>query len=88
MRGWILLAGAATVAAGAGVAGVAAFGADDEPPADPADEAADPATTTVEVVRRDLARVEELDGSIGHGDAVALVLAAEGTLTALPEPAS
>jgi multidrug efflux pump subunit AcrA (membrane-fusion protein) len=86
VRGWILLAGAATLAAGAGVAGVAALGADDDSPADPADEAGDTATTTIEVVRRDLARVEDLDGSVGHGDAIALVLAAEGTLTALPAP--
>ena len=38
----------------------------------------------VEVVQRDLARTEELDGTIGHGDSSALVLAATGTLTALP----
>ena len=86
MRGWILLAGATALAAAAGVAGVAAFGADDEPPAEPADEAADGGTTLVEVARRDLARVEELDGSVGHGEATPLVLTVEGTLTALPEP--
>src|SRR5262245_27054511 len=84
-RGWLLAAGAAVVAAGAGVAGVTALGGDDQPPAE--DEAADPAAsrTTVEVVRRDLARVEELDGTVGHGDSRALVLNAEGTLTGLPE---
>jgi peptidoglycan hydrolase-like protein with peptidoglycan-binding domain len=85
MRGWLMLAGAAAVATGAGVAGVAALGEGDEPPADPADEAADGSTTVVEVVRRDLARVEDLDGSVGHGDSTPLVLAADGTLTALPD---
>jgi Putative peptidoglycan binding domain len=85
-RGWILAAGAAVVAAGAGVAGVTALGGDDQPPAD--EETTDPAEeqTTVEVVRRDLARVEELDGSVGHGDSTPLVVSGEGTLTALPEP--
>ena len=39
---------------------------------------------TVEVVRRDLARVEELDGAVGHGTPTPLVLAAEGTLTDVP----
>jgi Putative peptidoglycan binding domain len=85
-RGWLLAAGAAVVAAGAGVAGVAALGGDDQPPAE--EDAGDPAAdqATVEVVRRDLARVEELDGTVGHGDSTSLVLNAEGTLTALPEP--
>jgi multidrug efflux pump subunit AcrA (membrane-fusion protein) len=86
VRGWILAAGATVVAAGAGVAGVTALGGSDEPPAD--EETTDPATEqiTVEVVRRDLARVEELDGTVGHGDSTPLVLAVTGTLTALPEP--
>jgi peptidoglycan hydrolase-like protein with peptidoglycan-binding domain len=85
VRGWILAAGAAVVAASAGVAGVTALGGDDEPPA--GEESSDDASeqTTVEVVRRDLARVEELDGSVGHGDPTPLVLNAEGTVTALPE---
>jgi hypothetical protein len=85
-RGWIFAAGAAVVAAGAGVAGVTALGGDDQPPAD--EDAGDPAVeqTTVEVVRRDLARVEELDGSVGHGDSTPLVVSGEGTLTGLPEP--
>ena len=84
-RGWLLAVGAAVVAAGAGVAGVTALGGDDPPPAE---DAGDPVAeqTTVEVVRRDLARVEELDGTVGHGDSTPLVLNAEGTLTALPEP--
>ena len=86
MRAWILISGAAALAAGAGVAGVAAFSADDEVPAETDEETTEAEATTVEVVRRDLARVEELDGSLGHGDATPLVLTAEGTLTALPEP--
>jgi hypothetical protein len=79
----MVAAGAAVLAAGAGVAGVAAVGGSEQP----ADgETTEPTVeqTTVEVVRRDLARVEELDGVVGHGQAIALVLAAEGTLTAVP----
>jgi hypothetical protein len=74
------------VAAGAGVAGVTALGGDDPPPAE--EDTGEPAAeqTTVEVVRRDLARVEELDGTVGHGDSTPLVLSTEGTLTALPAP--
>jgi hypothetical protein len=85
-RGWLLAAGAAVVAAGAGVAGVTALGGDDPPPAE--EDTGEPAAeqTTVEVVRRDLARVEELDGTVGHGDSTPLVLSADGTLTALPAP--
>jgi hypothetical protein len=85
VRGWVLAAGAAVVAAGAGVAGVAALGGAESPAEE---ETTEPGAeqATVEVVRRDLARVEELDGSVGHGDPEPLVLAAEGTLTARPEP--
>jgi Putative peptidoglycan binding domain len=86
VRGWVVLAaGAAVVATGAGVAGVNARGGSESPPADESD---DPGTelSTVDVVRRDLARTEDLDGSVGHGDATPLVLTAGGTLTALPEP--
>jgi hypothetical protein len=78
-----MITGAALVAAGAGVAGVAAVGGSEQPPEE---ETTDPAVeqTTVEVVRRDLARVEELDGVVGHGTATPLVLAADGTLTEVP----
>ncbi len=38
------------------------------------------------VTRRDLARREELDGTVGFGDETPLVLPIEGTLTSLPEP--
>jgi multidrug efflux system membrane fusion protein len=86
VRAWILMAGGAALAAGASVAGVAALGGDDAPSVDDDEETTETEVTTAEVVRRDLARVEELDGSVGHGDATPLVLTAEGTLTALPEP--
>ncbi len=45
----------------------------DEPPADDR-RATEAELATVDVVRRDLARVEELDGTVGHGDATPLVL--------------
>jgi hypothetical protein len=86
VRTWILLVGTALVAGGAGVAGVAAFGDGGGTPVESADEPTGPETAVVEVVRRDLARTEELDGTIGHGDATPLVLTASGTLTGLPEP--
>jgi peptidoglycan hydrolase-like protein with peptidoglycan-binding domain len=38
------------------------------------------------VTRRDLARSEELDGTVGFGDESPLVLPQEGTLTSLPQP--
>jgi hypothetical protein len=40
--------------------------------------------TLAEVIQTDLARTEELDGSVGHGTAEPLVISAEGTLTGLP----
>jgi hypothetical protein len=86
VRTWVLLAGTALVAGGVGVAGVAALSDDDGTPPETADEPAGPETAVVEVVRRDLVRTEELDGTIGHGDATPLVLTASGTLTGLPEP--
>jgi peptidoglycan hydrolase-like protein with peptidoglycan-binding domain len=84
-RWWVLAAGVAVVGTGAGVAGVTTRGGSAAPPADESDE---PATdhATVAVVRRDLARTEDLDGTIGYGDATPLVLTAQGTLTGLPEP--
>ena len=84
MRAWILISGVAALTAAAGVAGAAAFGAGDEPPAETGEASTEAEATTVEVVRGDLARVEDLDGSVGHGEATPLVLTAEGTLTALP----
>jgi peptidoglycan hydrolase-like protein with peptidoglycan-binding domain len=82
-RGWVIAAGAAVVAAGAGVAGVAAVGGDERPADEETIESAVD-RTTVEIVRRDLARVEELDGVVGHGESSPLVLSADGTLTAVP----
>jgi hypothetical protein len=86
VRTWVLLAGTALVAGGVGVAGVVAFGGDGGAPAESADAPTGPETATVDVVRRDLARTETLDGTIGHGDATSLVITATGTLTGLPEP--
>ena len=56
----------------------------DEPTA--ADAATDGtvAHETAAVTRRDLERVEEFDGVVGHGEASALPLHGNGTLTGLP----
>jgi hypothetical protein len=58
---------------------------------DPASATADGDTTTprklVDVERRDLRRTETLNGTTGHGEPTPLVLAASGTLTALPKAA-
>ncbi len=78
------LAGAAVVTAGAvGITSLVVAGSDDDPPATTDDTT--PTGQLVEVVRRDLARIEDLDGTIGYGEATALVLVASGTLTAVPE---
>ena len=67
------------------VAGVALFGDDDPSGADAEAASAEEPATLVDVVRRDLARTEELDGTVAYGDATPLVLAVEGTLTGLPD---
>jgi hypothetical protein len=81
MRWWTIAGGAVVVAAVAGTTGVLVADARDEPAAAD-DPAAEPTLVTVE--QRDLSREEELDGTTGHGDSRPLVLAAQGTLTALP----
>ena len=83
VRGWII--GGAVVLAGAagitdGVVLPSATG--DEAVADDRRQPTPPSWSTVE--QRDLARTEELDGTVGHGDADPLVLAGDGTLTGLP----
>jgi hypothetical protein len=55
VRGWLLAAGAVVVAAGAGIAGVSALGREKPAQDQDGDSATEP--VTVEVVRRDLARV-------------------------------
>ena len=81
----MVLTGGAVVVAGAGVAGVALFGDDDPSGADAEAASAEEPATLVEVVQRDLARTEELEGTVAYGTATPLVLAVEGTLTGLPE---
>jgi hypothetical protein len=80
----VLLSGAAVALVGAGVAGVVLLGDDAPSGADAEAAGAEEPPTLVEVVRRDLARTEELDGTVSYGTAAPLVLAAEGTLTDLP----
>jgi hypothetical protein len=83
MRWWTLAGGAAVVAAAAGTTGVLVADARDEPSAAAEDPTTEPTLVTVE--QRDLSQEEELDGTTGHGDAWPLVLAAQGTLTGLPD---
>jgi peptidoglycan hydrolase-like protein with peptidoglycan-binding domain len=82
MRSWLIAGGVATIAAIAAV-GVAVGARDDESK----QPAATPAAANVNVARvtrRDLARNEELDGTVGFGDESPLVLTLAGTLTSLP----
>ena len=84
MRRWPFVVGAAVLLAGAGATVLALTTDGDGSDADAApDDTADD-RPTAEVVRTDLVRTEELDGTIGHGDVTPLVLASTGTLTALP----
>ncbi len=83
MRWWTLAGGAAVVAAAAGTTGVLVADARNEPAA--ADDDTTTEQTLVPVEQRDLRREEELDGTTGHGGSRPLVLAAEGTLTGLPD---
>ena len=85
MKSWVAAGAIVAVVGATAATGLVVAGTDDEPPAtttDPTTESSD--SQLVEVVQRDLARTEELDGTIGHGDSSELVLAATGTLTALP----
>ena len=81
----MLLTGGAVLVAGAGVAVIAAFGNDDPSGADAEAASAEEPATLVEVVQRDLARSEKLDGTVAYGTPTPLVLALEGTLTGLPD---
>jgi len=49
------------------------------------DKTSGPATTTALVERMDLVEREELDGTLGFGDAAELAISRNGTITALPE---
>ncbi len=81
----MLLTGTVAVVVGVGVGCVALFGADDQTGADAEAASTTEPPTLVDVVQRDLARTEELEGMVGYGTVTPLVLAAEGTLTGLPE---
>jgi peptidoglycan hydrolase-like protein with peptidoglycan-binding domain len=84
VRGWIIGGAAVVVAAAAVTAGFVLTSGK----ADPASATDDQGTTPPELVtveQRDLQRTETLSGTTGHGEPTALVLAASGTLTALPK---
>lgn len=84
MKVWPLLGGAAVLAGAAGITGVVVSGSsgDDGDNTDTTDTTVE--RTLAEVTQTDLARTEELDGSVGHGTPTSLVISAEGTLTGLP----
>ncbi len=85
MKGWLVLTGAVVAVAGAGAAAVALIDGDGGSGSGAEAAGATEPVTLVEVVRRDLARAEELEGTVGYGTVTPLVLVAEGTLTGLPE---
>jgi len=76
----VVLAGA--VAAG----GVVAVGASGEGTDDPADTEAQAPAATALVRRTDLVEHEDLDGTLGYGDAHALRVGRSGTVTGVPAP--
>src|SRR5262245_14839025 len=84
MRRWLIAGGVATIGVAAAV-GVAVSARDSDPQAPAATPSAANAKVAT-VTRRDLARNEELDGTVGFGDESPLVLPLDGTLTSLPSP--
>ena len=85
MRRWLLAGGTVGAVAVAATVGVAIGSRDhDSNTASATTPAADLNLTPV--VRRDLARNEELDGTTGYGAESELMLPQEGTLTSLPQP--
>ena len=83
--GWKVAAGAVVLAVGGGVTGLALSGSGDDTPAAPADDTpAEQGRETVEVTKRNLARTEEVDGTVDFGGSHPLVLGGAGTLTWLP----
>jgi peptidoglycan hydrolase-like protein with peptidoglycan-binding domain len=84
MRRWLLAGGVVTLGAAAAV-GVAVSARDGDPQAPAATPSAANANVAT-VTRRDLARSEELDGTVGFGEESPLVLPLDGTLTSLPAP--
>jgi hypothetical protein len=71
----VLVAGAAAVVVGDGGGGAGSGGAASD---------TGTAAATAEVTRRDLEEHEEVEGTLGYGDAREITLSAQGTLTALP----
>jgi hypothetical protein len=84
MRRW-LIAGGVAIAGAAAAVGVAVSANGSKAPAPEATTAAANANVAT-VTRRDLSRVEELDGTVGFGTESPLVLPLAGTLTSLPQP--
>jgi peptidoglycan hydrolase-like protein with peptidoglycan-binding domain len=83
VRGWIVGGAVIVVAAAAVAAGFVLTNGSGDPASATADTTAPRQLVTVE--RRDLRRTETLHGTTGHGEPTPLVLASEGTLTALPK---
>ena len=84
MPRWMVAGGTAVAVATAATVGVAVGSRDgDSNTASATTPAVDLNVTPV--ARRDLARNEELDGTVGFGPESVLVLPLEGTLTSLPE---
>jgi peptidoglycan hydrolase-like protein with peptidoglycan-binding domain len=85
MPRWLIAGGTVVAVAAAATVGVAVGSRDDDSnTAAATTPAAD--LNVAAVTRRDLARNEELDGTVGFGEESPLVLPIEGTLTSLPEP--
>jgi hypothetical protein len=88
VRHRLQLASIAVVITAVAAAGVVLAGrGEDGGPAsgEAADDTVPDERGTAPVRRHDLARTEELDGTVGRGPAKPVVLATEGTLTAVPE---
>jgi hypothetical protein len=85
VRGWIVGGVAIVVVAAAVTAGFVLTNGDGEPAAATADGDTTTPRQLVTVEQRDLRRTETLKGTSGHGEPTPLVLAADGTLTALPK---
>ena len=80
-----MLTGTAVVVVGAAAGGIVLLGGDDRAGTGAEAAGATETPTLVDIVQRDLARTEELAGTVGFGAATPLVLVAEGTLTGLPD---
>ena len=79
----VTMVSAIVIVAAIAAAGAVVAGRGEDPDAGP-DSTVPGDRETATVRRQDLARAEELDGSIGRGDAAPLVLTTEGTLTDVP----